>query len=121
MPSRFIMHLPDFEHKAVLLAEGQSALDPRSSLTYQVRLSWQPIISPGPTCLFRSRNPIPIAHTSITCVAQIYVGPGPKGDSVAALKRLPRDGGGETVYQLLYCDEKKGTCTLKCIHSSLYI
>lgn len=77
MPSRFVMHLPDFENKAVLLAEGQSALDPRTSNTYQ-----------------------------------IYVGPGPKGDSVAALKRLPRDGaGGEgTVYQLLYCDERKGTC-----------
>lgn len=39
MPSRFIMHLPDFEHKAVLLAEGQSALDPRSSLTYQVPMA----------------------------------------------------------------------------------
>lgn len=64
-----------------------------------------------PPPLTRSRS-----ITRPTCVAQIYVGPGPKGDSVAALKRLPRDGGGETVYQLLYCDEKKGTCTSRCIH-----
>jgi hypothetical protein len=87
-PQQFIMHLSDFDDKAVLLAEGQAAID-------QFRLL--PTHSP--------------TSSSSSATWQIYVGfNGGKGQSVAALKRVVSGGSPEKVYQLLYCDDTDGTC-----------